>query len=601
MRQFLSVLVVGATLATPAAASAAEGDVLVRYRSGTDASERASARAAADVRREASLPSATMEVVDPVAGVGVRQAIAALERQDDVLYAEPDVPRYAQATPNDSLFRAQWGLENVGQSVGGAAGTADADIDATDAWDAVTGTTGIIVAVVDSGITAGHPDLAPNLYVNPRETAGNGIDDDRNGFTDDVSGYDFAAGDTNPADTNGHGTHVAGTVAARGNDGRGVTGVAWQASLLPLRALGDDGSGSVSDVIRAYDYAARAGARIVNLSLGGGSFSRAERDAIAANPGVLFVAAAGNDGANNDLTGSYPCNHDLANVVCVAASDRSDRLASFSNFGARTVDLAAPGVAIASTYLSDDYALLDGTSMATPHVSGAAALLLSRNPATTVAGLRSALLATVDPDASLTGQTVTGGRLNVAAALGAAAGDSGRTGDTTGGSTGGTSGGTADGSGSGDATAPTPPASQEPAPGPEPAPAPTPTTTPPATAPGEPPMVPLQPADRSRPMLTVTPSTTRPVATLLRRGLRVRVRCSEPCALRVDLLRGTTRIARGRATRSTAGTSTLTLRLSATQRRRLARTRSVRLTLRTTATDRVGNVRTVSRRLTLRR
>jgi subtilisin family serine protease len=284
--------------------------------------------------------------------VSVRQAIAALERQDDVLYAEPDVPRYAQVTPNDSLFRAQWGLENVGQSVGGAAGTADADIDATDAWDAVTGTAGIIVAVVDTGITAGHPDLAPNLYVNPRETAGNGIDDDRNGFTDDVSGYDFAGGDANPADTNGHGTHVAGTVAARGDDGRGVAGVAWQASLLPLRALGDDGSGSVSDAIRAYDYAARAGARIVNLSLGGGSFSRAERDAIAANPGVLFVAAAGNDGANNDLTGSYPCNHDLANVVCVAASDRSDRLASFSNFGARTVDLAAPGVAIASTYLA---------------------------------------------------------------------------------------------------------------------------------------------------------------------------------------------------------------------------------------------------------
>jgi subtilisin family serine protease len=599
MRQLLPALVVTAILAAPAAAPAAEGDVLVRYRAGTDAGERADARAAADVRREAGLPLASAEVVDPVAGVGVAEAVAALERRDDVLYAEPDVPRSAQVTPDDSLFRAEWGLENVGQSVGGAAGTADADIDATDAWNAVTGTSGIIVAVVDTGITAGHPDLAPNLYVNPREIARNAVDDDRNGLVDDVSGYDFAAGDANPADTNGHGTHVAGTVAARGNDGRGIAGVAWQASLLPLRALGDDGTGSVSDAIRAYDHAARAGARIVNLSLGGGSFSRAERDTIAANPGVLFVAAAGNDGADNDAVGSFPCNHDLANVLCVAASDRSDALAGFSNFGARTVDLAAPGVAIASTYLQDDYALLDGTSMATPHVSGAAALLLSRDPAMTVAGLRSALLATVDRTASLTGRTVTGGRLNVAAALGVAAGtdNDGRT-----------SGGTADGGGTaGPAPADSGPAdgggTQEPAPSPspEPAPAPAPTTTPPATAAGEPPLVPLQPQDRSGPMLTISSSPARSLATLVRRGLRVRVRCSEPCALRLDLLRGTARVARGSATRSTAGTSTLTLRLSATQRRRLARTRSVRLTLRTVATDRVGNRRTATRRFTLGR
>ena len=226
MRQLLALLACLVSLAAPAAAAAAEGDVLVRYRAGTDAGERADARAAADVRREEGLPLARTEVVDPEAGVSTARAVAALEREDDVLYAEPDGQRYALATPDDRFFRAQWGLENTGQSAGGAAGTPDADIDATDAWNAVTGSRDVLVAVVDTGIDADHPDLAPNLFVNPGEVAANGVDDDRNGQVDDVSGYDFAGGDANPDDTNGHGTHVAGTVAARGNDATGVTGVA---------------------------------------------------------------------------------------------------------------------------------------------------------------------------------------------------------------------------------------------------------------------------------------------------------------------------------------------------------------------------------------
>jgi len=216
---------------------------------------------------------------------------------------------------------------------------------------------------------------------------------------------------------------VAGTAAARGNDGTGVAGVTWRSSLIPLKVLGADGSGPTA-MPSVPTPMHRAGAQIINLSLGGGTSVWAERDAIASLPDVLFIVAAGNQGADNDATGSYPCNYDLPNVVCVGATDAYDRLASFSNFGTTTVDLAAPGVGIASTYPRADgsYAYLSGTSMATPHVTGVAALLLARAPDTSVAGLREALLSSVDPLAGLDGRTVTGGRLNAAGALAALGG-----------------------------------------------------------------------------------------------------------------------------------------------------------------------------------
>ena len=589
MRRLTPLLLAAAALAAPAPATAAEGDVLVRFRAGAGTDDRADARRRADVGRQARLPVNGLEVVDPASGVSVREAIARLEGDPAVLYAEPDVQRRALARPNDRLFGSQWGLENVGQVVGGSAGTADADIDATDAWEAVTGSSSVLVAVIDTGITAGHPDLAPNLYVNRREVAANGIDDDANGVVDDVSGANFttAVPTGDPIDRDGHGTHVAGTVGARGNDGTGVTGVAWRTALLPVKALGDDGSGSLSDIIRAYGYATKAGARVVNLSLGGGSFSRAERDAIAAAPGTLFVAAAGNDGADNDVVGSFPCNHDLANVVCVAASDRSDGLATFSNVGANTVDLGAPGVAIASTYLANGYALLDGTSMATPHVAGAAALLLARSPSATVGQLRRALLESVDRRDALARTTVTGGRLNAAAAIA-------RLDALIGGEGAGT-------------TTPTEPQPATASPGvesPAPEPTPEPTATPPAP-PESPATTPPAPPDRSAPLLRVSPSPTRSLTTLLRRrAFRVRVSCSERCTLRLEVRRrstSTARIAQAPAVTAVTGTATVSLRLSATQRARLRRLRSVRLTLRVVATDRAGNRRTVSRRLDLRR
>ena len=388
--------------------SASVTRVIVRFAADASSQERADMRAAADVKRDATLPVRGLELVDPEPGVSVSAAVADLERLDGVVYAEADHVVRQTAVPNDPLLSYEWDMSAIR---------------APEAWDVTTGSPQVTVAVVDTGIDASHPDLSPNLWTNPGESGAgrdtNGLDDDGDGLIDDVHGWDFVDGDAQPDDGNGHGTHVSGTIAARGDDGVGVAGVTWSTAIMPLRVLGDDGSGYVSDVVTAYAYAASSGARVVNASLGGGSYSRAEHDAIAAAPNTLFVVAAGNDGADDDATPEYPCDYDLANVVCVAASDHDDTLASFSNYGTTNVDLAAPGVDIASTWPGGRYALLDGTSMATPHVTGAAALVLAHDGTLGVAGLRAALLSSVHPVAALAGRVATGGRLDVAAALSA--------------------------------------------------------------------------------------------------------------------------------------------------------------------------------------
>ncbi|MBA3306642.1 MAG: S8 family serine peptidase [Thermoleophilaceae bacterium] len=468
-------------------------DVIVRFRASADAGERAEARAGADTAFEESLPVPGLQLVDPKPGVSVRAAVAGLERSPDVLYAEPDASRRALGIPNDPLFSYEWGLHNTGQTVGGTASAPDADVDAPEAWELTTGSPEVAVAVVDSGVDLGHPDLSPNRWRNPGESGGgrefNGADDDANGLVDDVSGWDFADADNDPNDANGHGTHVAGTIGARGADGEGVAGVAYNTRLVALRMLGSDGSGSVSDAIRAYAYADQKGIRILNASLGGPSGSRAERDAIAAASNTLFVVAAGNDGADNDAVATYPCNHELANVVCVAATDQSDALAGFSNYGARNVDLAAPGVNIASTWLAGGWVLLDGTSMAAPHVAGAAALIWSSRPGASVADVRAALLGSVDPVPSLAGRTVSGGRLNALRGI-----TSGQTGTVA------APGATAE--------------SDAPAATPAPSTAPAPSTTPGSTAPPPPPAP------------TVTSKSYRPALFRVRAGRAVRTRAS---------------------------------------------------------------------------
>jgi subtilisin family serine protease len=320
-----------------------------------------------------------------------------------------------QQTPSDPEFNQLWGLNNTGQT----GGTSDADIDAAEAWDVQKGSKNVVVAVIDSGVDYKHQDLTPNIWKNTGETAGDGIDNDGNGYKDDVRGYDFINKDNDPMDDNSHGTHVAGTIGAVGNNKIGVVGVSQNVSIMPLKAFGSNGRSSIDSITKAINYATQNGAKVINASFGDFVGSSAWKDAIAdANKkGVLFVAAAGNQGKNNDNDPYYPANYDLPNIITVAATNDRDQLARFSNYGKTSVDLGSPGENILSTVPGNQYGLQSGTSMAAPHVAGAAALLLAQNPKLSVTQLKDSLMKTTDPLTALNGKTVSGGRLNIGKAF----------------------------------------------------------------------------------------------------------------------------------------------------------------------------------------
>ncbi len=557
----------GVAAAAPVAGQPVPGELVVGFERGTTGGERAAARRDADVTAKRASRLEGIQLVALAPGESIEAAIARLERDPRVKFAEPNRWRTASATtPNDALFGQLWGLDKIG---------------APQAWDVFTGLD-TVVAVVDEGIEYDHPDLAPNMWTNPGDPPGGG-DQDGNGIVDDVHGADFVPDDPDgdPRDIGGHGTHVAGTIAARGNNGLGVAGVNWRARLMAVRVLGPTG-GSDADIADGFDYAADMGARVVNASLGGAGDSEAMSQAMAEHPNTLFVVAAGNNGRDNDANPNAPCTEDNENLICVAATTPADGLASFSNFGDREVDLGAPGTVVLSGGLgrtrltdgfeggdfatswdahvesgttpwgtaspgaasgvaiadspagnyapsvasyadlatplnltgasgcvlhfnaklalgsgdvlvvdrsvdggttfqrratfdstdstsgtffsfevglnannqsnvvfgfglesngdagvadgasiddvsvvcaqpptagSEAYVFLDGTSMASPHVAGAAALLLGRKPTLTTAELKNALLSTGDPVAALAGKTATGRRLNLDAAM----------------------------------------------------------------------------------------------------------------------------------------------------------------------------------------
>jgi subtilisin family serine protease/PKD repeat protein len=350
----------------------------------------------------------------------LRRARGRLLKNPNVEAVEYNFIRKASAIPNDPSFGNLWGLHNTGQT----AGTYDADIDAPEAWDlAFDGGASmpepVLVGVIDSGVDHTHPDLGPIMWRNPGEIAGNGIDDDGNGYIDDIHGWDFVSNDADPMDDNGHGTHVAGTIHAMHGNGIGVAGVAPNAMIMALRFLDGAGYGSDSGAISAVLYATHMGARITNNSWGGGAYNQALYDAIAAAAASdsLFIAAAGNETMNTDEVASYPAGYNLPNIVSVAATDHNDGLAYFSNYGATSVDLAAPGVDIYSTMPGAGYANMSGTSMASPHVAGVAALIRGKFPALGYAAVRDRLLGSVDQLPQLAGKTATGGRLNAYNAL----------------------------------------------------------------------------------------------------------------------------------------------------------------------------------------
>ncbi len=353
--------------------------------------------------------------------VSVDDALAAYRGNPNVLYAEPDYRVSLAAKPTDPFFGELWGLDNTGQT----AGTPGADIDAPEVWEVSTGSGNTVVAVIDTGVDYTHPELAGNMWVNTAEQGGlPKVDDDGNGFVDDIHGYDFANNDGDPMDDHFHGTHVAGTIGAMGNNGVGVTGINWDVQIMAIKFLDATGNGTTSDAVDAINYAVARGVKISNNSWGGNEpFSQALFDAIAAarSAGHVFVAGAGNGffgiPLNNDNIPFYPASYDLDNIVAVAASDHNNNLASFSNFGATTVDLAAPGVDILSTQPGNGYRLLSGTSMATPHVAGVIALVWDMFPDWTYRQVIGQVLSNVVPNPVLQGKTVTGGQLNAAQAL----------------------------------------------------------------------------------------------------------------------------------------------------------------------------------------
>ena len=354
----------------------------------------------------------------------VAEARRRLERDPRVEYAEPNFVLRASnhGDPGDADFHQLWGLHNFGQPVSGVAGTPDADIDALEAWQVSQGSSDVVVGVLDSGVDYTHPDLSSQIWTNPGEDCTgcrtNGVDDDGNGYVDDWRGWDFANDDNDPMDDNGHGTHVAGTIGAR-QDSQGVVGVSWRVRIMPLKFIGADGEGTAADALRAILYAASMGAEVTNNSYGGDGFSQAMLDAIrtADSAGSLFVAAAGNSFNDNDADPTYPASYEAPNVVSVAASDQFDQRAWFSNYGVESVDLAAPGANVYSTWPGGGYRSADGTSMAAPHVAGAAALAKAAFPGATGVGLKALLLRSVDGVSDLQPAVRTGGRLNVNTAV----------------------------------------------------------------------------------------------------------------------------------------------------------------------------------------
>ncbi len=367
------------------------------------------------IRHELKTTSVKLIATTQVTLEAEKAILAAFQRdfpkspEPTMAVAERDYVVFPTLAPDDTSFASLWGMHNTGQT----GGVLDADIDAPEAWDITTGSKDVLVAVIDTGLDRNHPDLATNMWKNPGEIVGNSVDDDGNGFVDDVYGWDFFSNDNNSMDEEGHGTHCAGTIGAVGNNRAGVVGVCWQVSLVGLRFLGP-GGGSTSDAIECVNYATSLGVDLTSNSWGGGGFSSLLKQAIddAGTDQILFVAAAGNDGTDNDAYAHYPANYTSENIIAVASTTASDVYSSFSNFGLTTVDVAAPGSSIYSTVPGPSFATLSGTSMATPHVSGALALAKSIAPLVTASELKNKLLQTVDTVPALAGRSVSGGRLN---------------------------------------------------------------------------------------------------------------------------------------------------------------------------------------------
>jgi subtilisin family serine protease len=346
-----------------------QGEILVKFKEGVSSRVEAHTHLTLGTSPIKSFPTLGVQHLRLPPTVSVEEALRLYRQNPDVEYAEPNYiiyscqvfPKDPPFDPGDPNYGILWGLHNFGQTVGMKSGLSGADINTPNAWEISTGSEEVVIAVIDSGVAYSHPDLVSNMWTNPGEdpwsdpndpSTGNGVDDDGNGKVDDWRGWDFVDGNNNSMDYNGHGTHVAGTIAARGNNDKGIAGVMWRARMMPLRFLNADGIGWVSDAIHAIEYAVEKGARVINTSWGTTSFSQSLLGSIqlCRDEGVLVVAAAGNSATNTDSSPFYPASYNLPNIISVAATDQRDNLVSFSNWGLSTVDVGAPGVTIYSTW-----------------------------------------------------------------------------------------------------------------------------------------------------------------------------------------------------------------------------------------------------------
>jgi subtilisin family serine protease len=333
-------------------------ELLVKYKPGTHRKTASALKdnlGASTIRRFRSIDSEHISLPE---GMSVQDALEIFQNDPNVEWAKPNYIRRAMAIspPDDSFFTKQWPLQNTGQTVNNTSGTENADIQALDAWETTTDCSNIIIAIIDSGVDLNHPDIKNNLWTNSDEIAGNGIDDDNNGFIDDIHGWNFTDNNNDVSDSNDHGTHVAGVIAAQGNNATGTTGICWSAKLMILKFLDTSGTGSTTDEISAIEYAVANNAKIINASFGESGYLKPELNAILAadSADILFIAASGNQGFDNDTQSQedkiYPGGYDLSNIIAVAASDQNDQLPDWSVYGATTVDLAAPGTDILAPF-----------------------------------------------------------------------------------------------------------------------------------------------------------------------------------------------------------------------------------------------------------
>ncbi len=415
-----------------------KGEIIIKYKGGIDKSSELSLKSVgAEIKKTVKLSYGNIHIARYDSNQkSLDSVLEALNDDPNVEYAEPNFiykliapskivsldnifksRKPLNYTPDDENFSSLWGLQNTGSNdPGGRPGVEGADINALKAWEITKGSKSVRIAVIDTGVDYRHPDLRENMWVNTAEKNGRpGVDDDGNGYVDDIHGYDFANNDGDPMDGNSHGTHCAGTIGASHDNLIGVAGVMADVEIVGVKFLTDSGSGSTETAIQSIDYATKMNVDIMSNSWGGGGYSQALKDAIqnAANAGIVFTAAAGNSTDNNDITASYPANYRVDNIISVASHTAQDKLSNFSSYGKSTVHIAAPGENILSTIPGNSYSSYSGTSMATPHVSGGIGLLLSVEGRLSFKDLKERLMETAVSGSAYSGKIMSGGRMDV--------------------------------------------------------------------------------------------------------------------------------------------------------------------------------------------